>query len=190
MSAKPTTEEAPKKKGKMPLVLIVALVIGGGGFFAMKGKGKKHEEPEIKLGHVVALPKEILVNLREQETYLRVEVSLQLLEKVDEKKFEEYIPAVQNAFIMRLSGLEAKDIATPEDKQALKRVLCKDANDAIKLMGWKAPGTEGEEESDKEKDKKKKKKAEEDTSGEVEYPEFDSDTGPILKIYFTSFATQ
>lgn len=190
MSAKPTEDAAPKKKGKMPLIMIVALVIGGGGYMKMAGGKKKKEEPKIELGAVVPLPKEILVNLREQDSYLRVEMSLHLLKGVDAKKFEEYFPSVQNALIMRLSGLDLKDISTPEDKAALKRVLAKDANDAIHLAGYHAPGEEPEEESEKDKKKKKKHAEEEEESTEIEYPEFESDSGPILKIYFTSFASQ
>ncbi|MBL8047590.1 MAG: flagellar basal body-associated FliL family protein [Chthonomonas sp.] len=170
--------------------MIVALVIGGGGYMKMSGGKKKKEEPKIELGAVVPLPKEVLVNLREQESYLRTEVSLHLLKGVDAKHFEEYFPAIQNAFIMRLSGLDLKDLTTPEDKAALKRVLAKDANDALHVAGFHMPGEEPAEEEDSKDKKKKKKHAEEEESTEIEYPEFDSDTGPILKIYFTSFATQ
>ncbi|MCE9558055.1 MAG: flagellar basal body-associated FliL family protein [Armatimonadetes bacterium] len=189
MSEKPAAAaDAPKKKGKMPIILILALVIGGGGFFMMKGKKKPNHEPEIKLGEIVAFEKEFLVNLREQDSYLRTEIAVQLKEKVDPKAFEKVLPAIQNAFVMRLGGLSKADVVTMEDRTRLKRILARDANEVLKLV---MPAKEEVEETKKEKEKREEHEAEMAKPGyKPEFPEFDSDTGPILKIYFTSFATQ
>jgi len=177
MSAKKAEPaEGGKKKGKMPIMLVLALVIGGGGFFMMKGKGDKKKEPEVKLGEIAPFPKEFLVNLKDGG-YLKTEIALQFKEGFDVKtKFEHEAAAVQNEFVLILSDLKSDDVKSFANKLALKKKLAEAANEVL---------NEGAEEKEK---KKKKKKS--DEGEEPENPSWDSDQGPVLKVLFTSFATQ
>lgn len=203
-------EEAPKKKGgKLPLILVLVLVLAGGGFFMMKGKGKKHKaKPAVVLGEIHPMP-EFLVNLKGGVTYLRMEIGIQTTKGFEKKKVEEHMPALRDAVLMVLNSKGLKDIASNESKEALKKELAGAMNKALKAS--EPPEEEAEEEPKKKKKKKKKKHSEDsahekkssksdeesdeesdssDEESEEELPEGMDGAGPILKVYFTNFATQ
>lgn len=175
--------EKKKKGGKLPLILVVVVVLAAGGFF-MKGKGK--EEPKVKLGKIESLGDEFLVNLADGKTYLRAAVSVHI---ADGKKIgagpkgDDYTVA-RDAVITVFKSKALREISDPEGLALLKREIAAAINKV-------APKEEGNEEAEKS-DKKKKKDDEESkpTDEEPENPEWDSDEGPVLKVYFTSFATQ
>lgn len=187
--------EAPKKKkGKLPLIVVLVVLLGGG-FFMMKGKGKK-EEPEIalaKLDAMVALPEEFLVNLAGGQTYLRTKIALLPAATAKKEEIDKATPAIMDAIYGRLRRTELKQINDPDGLQLLKRQLASDINWTLEKLN-----SHKEEES---QSKKKKKKDEHEELGpeeitkippadELDHPDWDSEEGPILKIFFQSFATQ
>jgi len=172
-------KEAPKKKGgKLPIIIALVAVLGGGGFFMTKGKSAKKEKPAVELGEIQTMP-EFLVNLRDGNTYLRTEIALQTKKGVEKEKFDKVGPAVRDAIITTLTAKSIEDIRSVEGKDKLKKQLAKAINEV-------AEDAEDKEEATKDaepKDKKVQKIVEIHT-------DWDSQTGPVLKVFFTSFATQ
>ncbi len=182
--------DAPKKKGKLPMILVVALVLGGGGFFMLGGKKEKKAEPELALGEIIPFEEKFLVNLRDQDTYLQASIAVHLDKHFKKEAFEKNLAAVQSAVVLRLSTLSKADAASEEGKLALKRLLALDMNRALEALAE----DHGEEKKDDKKKKKKDEHEEEELTDvpadEREFPQFDSESGPVLKVYFTSFAMQ
>lgn len=149
----------------------------------MKGKGDKDKGPKkIELGEPVVL-KEILVNLAgDTDTYLKTEIALQCDKTYDPKELEKDAPIINNAIILILKGKKPSELKDLDGLRKLQREIAKKVNEAL-------PPKEGEEKDSKE-EKKSKKHKEEDADSEPDHPEFDSDTGPVRKVYFSSFATQ
>lgn len=171
-------EEAPKKKSKLPIILILVLLLGGGGFFVMKVKGGK--KPEIKLGSDKAVElKEFLVNLRDPGVYCRTEIGLVTAEGTDPKLIEDHMSAVRDAINLRLSSKTLHQLQGTAQLKVLKREIAKDVNAALAVDG-NAPGA-AKSDDPKPADSKPTPPL---------HPDWDSDTGPVLKVYFDSFATQ
>jgi flagellar FliL protein len=214
--AKPEATEKPekKKKGKLPIIIVLVLVLAGGGFFMMKGKGgEKKKEPPITLGEKVSLG-DFLVNLRDGKTFLQTNIVVHLAKgkKLGEGGGGEgegeaagpstELAALQSAIIVTLSSKTLDEIRTPEGKLALQRELAEVLNKEIELEekgagkeekkeGEKAKEGEQPKEGEKAKEGEKDAKAKEgEAKKEPEHPDWDSDKGPVLKIYFTKFATQ
>lgn len=184
MSEKAADE--PKKKGKLPVVLILAIVLGAGGFFGMKMRGgdAKKEEPKIELGPIVEIKDEFLTNMADRTSYVRTKISLQFRKDFKAEHLEEEMAAIQDVINMQLQATSPKDVSTPAGMRHLKESLATSINKLLKE-------NEPKEEKDEDSKKKKKKKSEDDEDGEVEIPEgWDSAEGPVLKVLFVSFATQ
>ena len=175
-----TESVAPKKKGKLPVLIALVAVLGAGGFFAMKmkGGGAKHK---AELGEIVKLD-EILVNLKEPNTYARTDISLQLQKGFEKKKLEDKVDAVRDAIILRLSSKSLREVNTLEGKLELKREIAGSINAMISGDAHGASESKGQ---DQEKGVSEKKEPKKPTN-----PDWDSDTGPVLKVYFANFATQ
>ena len=178
-------EPQKKKKSKLPMIIMLVVVLLGGGFFATKGKGEK-AEPEVKLGAIEPLG-EFLVNLSDGRTYLRAEISVHV---ADTKKIgagpkhDDYTVA-RDAVIAVLKSKSLKQVSTEKGIAELKKEIAKAINKSIP----------DDDEKGKKKRKKKKKdedeeEEEESEEEESEHDDWDSETGPALKIYFTNFATQ
>lgn len=184
--------EAPKKKGKLPIILILAVVLGGGGFFGMKmrGGGEKKKEPAVKLGAIVEIKEEFLCNMAERASYVRAKISLQLVkEGFEAKKIEEDMAAIQDTINMKLQSTSVKEVATLAGMRKLKQELAADINKVLSEHKEEEKHEEADEKDDKDKKKKKKKHEEEEEPEEI--PEgWDSAKGPVLKVLFVSFATQ
>lgn len=178
--------EGKKKKGKLPVILAVVAVLGGGGFFAMKGKGEEKEEPKVALGEIVSVG-DFLVNSR-GGAYIKTEISLHLAKDAHldphggggghGEKAEPPAP-VRDAIVSVLSDQSVEDVMTMKGKARLKALLAKAINHAVHSLH--------SEENDKKKGKKKDDGHEEP---EVVDKSWDSQEGPVLKVYFTSFAVQ
>lgn len=193
-------EAAPKKKANMmPVIAALILVLGGGGFFMMnKGGGEKASEPEIALAHHGAEDVgEYLVNLKDG-SYLSTKIALHCAEGETVSsagdghgKGGEVYPFVKDAIISVLTSKTLDGITSVEGKQQLRRELAYRVNHAAHTFMHK-----------EEKGSKKKSKKDEDhghSDGvpeelkpgyEPEYPEWDSDEGPVLKVFFMTFTTQ
>lgn len=185
MSEQANTE--PKKKGKLPIVLILAIVLGAGGFFGMKmrGGGEKKKEPEIKLGAMVEIKEEFLTNMAERSSYVRAKIALQMKEGYAGKT-EEDMPAIQDAINMKLQDTSVREVATLEGMRKLKRELAASINKILAEHEEKK-----DEHKDEEGDKEDKKDKKEEKPEKEKIPEgWDSAKGPVLKVLFVSFATQ
>lgn len=188
-----TVEETPKKKGgpKLPILLALVILLAGGGYFAfkLKSSGKSAEKPKVELGEVVALD-EFLVNLNSGTAYLRAEISLQLRKGYEKAEFDKNLAAVRDAIVMELSSRQMTEVTTTEGKIALKRQLAESIN-AVLAISEPAKN----EKPEAGKGPKGKKPAEDlaptpSKPGEPTNPDWDSDEGPVLRVFFTGFTTQ
>jgi len=184
-------KEAPekKKKGKLPMIVILAVVLGGGGFFGMKmrGGGEKKKEPEVKLGAVVEIKDEFLINMAERASYVRAKISLQFKEGFDAAKLEHEMAPIQDAINMKLQSTSIRAVATLDGMRKLKKDIAADLN---KLLEESEEKKDGEKEKGKDKEKKHSDDGDE-KEGKTKIPEgWDSAKGPVLKVLFISFATQ
>ena len=180
-----------KKKGKMPVIIAVVAVLFGGGFFMMKSKGGAKKEPEIKLGKIVEMD-EKLVNLTDQATFLRTTIAFHMKEGFDEAKMKDVMPAVEDSVVTTLKALGPNDVRSAKNLVRLKRDLAAKINEVLHTV-VKDPHAEDAKTDEKKdsKDKKDKKKHEApEPPSEPEHPEWDSDEGPVLKVYFKAFAIQ
>lgn len=198
MSEAPAAAEAEpkKKKGKLPVIIALVALLGGGGFFVMKSKGAKKGKPPVKLGPISDIKDEFLVNLRDSSgNYLRVAVSLQFADGTKAEEVEKSMPAIQDAINMRLRAKSLSDVRTLDGTRELKREIAADINAVLddgtkKDDAAKTPDKpeEGKTEGDK-KDDGKKDDAPKDSGDPI--PEgWDSAKGPVLKVLFRSFAWQ
>lgn len=196
---KEATEEVKKKKGgKLPIVIALVAVLAGGGFFMMKAKGGAHEPPPLKLGAIEPL-KEFLVNLKEGNVYLRTEIALHLKDGFKKEDLDKSLPAIEDAVVTLLGARGSAEIRTLDGKAKLKQDLAAAINKVLEAAEKAAhPEEEAHDASAEEKgqdkaaqDKKDAKDAKKDAEpSEPQHPDWDSQTGPVLKVYFTSFATQ
>lgn len=180
-----TAAEAPAKKGKSKLPVLIALVavLGGGGFFAMKMKGGG-EKKKVELGEIVKL-EEILVNLKEPNTYARTDISLHLEKGFEKKKLEDKIDAIRDAIILKLSSKGFSDVRSLEGKYALKREIAASVNHLFADGSTSEPAK-----SEKKDDGAKAEENSDKHPANPKHPDWDADSGPVLKVYFANFATQ
>ncbi len=211
MSDAPAPDAGKKKKGgKLPIIIVLAAVMAAGGFFGMKSRPVPVvKEPEAELGAVVPLTPEFVVNLRERNYFLRAEITLQM-----DKNSKIHLGgggdghggkggpapeeiALRDAIQQRLSSMSIEDLKRPNFQQRLRRLIAADANHVLHIVAHVE-----EDPKDAKKDKKKEKEKKKEHHGPLtfdnvlehsedwEFPDWDSDEGPILKVYITSFATQ
>lgn len=197
MSEGKAAAEGGKKKGKMPMIIALVVVLAAGGFFGSKmGGSKEKKAPPIELGEIVSLG-EFLVNLSDGQTFLKTDISVHVAkgQHLAEPSggghgAKEEPPApVRDAIIAVLSSQDLKTVSTPEGKLALKKALAAAINAAVP---HKEEG-EDKEKGDKEEKGHKKKKSKdhgEEEEEEILDETWDAQHGPVLKVYFTNFATQ
>ena len=196
--------EGVKKKGKkLPVILGLVLILGGGGFFMMKGKGKdQKKEPEIKLAKVeIELKDEFTINLSDGMTYARFKVAFLPKEGFQTATFDAHAGEVADAVITVIKSTKKDETLTEAHLTAMKLKIAAKLNKIFKEEEHK----EEEPESDKDKKtmkkgdegevdshgKKKKSSQGEEPAKKEEIPEgWHSAKGPILKVFFKAFATQ
>ena len=186
------SDDAPKKKGgKLPIIIALVAVLGGGGFFMTTGKKDAKKEPEIALGKVeVLLPDEFIVNMADGQTYIRAKVALLPKEGFVAEDLKAHDAQLSDIVIRILKSTSPRDVVTDLQITKLKRKIAFEINKALHEYSHEEPAK-------KETTKKKKKKltpeeeAEQAAAAEEEIPEgWDSAEGPILKVFFKTFATQ
>ena len=200
-------KEAPaegKKKGgsKLPMIVALVMFLAGGGFFMMKGKGapaaKKVEAPV--LGAIEPV-KEMLVNLAGGTSYLKIEVALHMVKDFKKEELEKNKEAVTDSILLCLKSKKLSDIQSPDQLKALKEEIAenvnkileagKDPKDADKDADKSKDSDSEKKDGDKKDGDKDKSKDGDSKSDRPKLPDgFDSAKGPVLKVYFTSFATQ
>lgn len=218
MSDAPEKEKKEKKKGgKLPIIIALVVVLGAGGYFATsKKKGPEKPVKEVpKLGTVMDLG-EFTVNIGgSASSYLRAKISVHLDSKAAAGGGDGHgggggaDPSLQDVVVQILSEQSAEDILSSEGKNLLRRRLAYELNHRMHQVHPAEEKDKKEEEESKEKDKEKSKDDEEGHDKESskdeehgdghggtpwldkpEYPDFDSDEGPVLKVYLTDLAVQ
>lgn len=193
--AEKAAEEGKKKKGsKLPLIIGIVALAGGGGFFAAKGQGgKKVEEKKVELGEIEPLG-EFLVNLSDGRTFLRAEISVHVVkgEHLDPHAAggkgghgggESAPPApIRDAVIEVLTSQSLAGVSSAAGKAKLKKQLAAAINEAAHALHPPEPGKDKGHGEKKEDEKKEK--------ADDGHKDWDSAEGPVLKVYFTNFATQ
>lgn len=168
-----------KKGGKMPLIVVLVAVVGAGGFFGMKMKSGPAKKPEVKLSAEPAVDfKEFLVNLKDRGVYCRAEISLGTAEGADAKAIADHTAAIRDVINLRLASKTLDQVSTLAGLKLLKREIAFDANTA--LLGFDPKGA----------DALKALKNPDDPKTKFDKSDWDSDTGPVLEVYFDSFVTQ
>jgi flagellar basal body-associated protein FliL len=188
-------KEGAKKGSKMPVIIAAVLVLAGGGYFMMS-KGKSSEpqkQPDVILGEKMDLG-EFVTPLKDGKTFLQVQVVVQLGkdEHVGEAAGGEHSgaaapdPLARNAVLTVLRDTGPEDIQTNEKLSVLRQRIAWQINHDVEVAESFAPPKEGG-------GKKRKKKKGEAEKFEVlpvkerEYPELDSDDGPVRIVMFTKF---
>lgn len=170
------------------IIIAAVAVLGGGGYFAMnKGGDAEPAEQKVELGEMYPLG-EFLVNLADGRTFCKAEITLHLAKDVylvegggdKKKKGGPGDDHIRDAVNLVLSSKTLEEVSTVEGKMALKREIARAVNEAAG-KGSESKSEEGSEDA----------KGEEGTEVVTEAKsDWDSDTGPVLKVYFRSFATQ
>ncbi len=185
MSEAAPTEEKKKKKGKGPVLIVVISILFAGGFFGMKMKGGGEKvKPAVELGKTVDMD-EMLVNLSNVETYLRTTIALHLRKDFEETKLKDSMAAVQDAVLSVLKAKSPNDLRSASALPKLKVEIAERVNEVLKSVtpaehGEAEPTESAEKPDPKAKPEKKKR----------EHPDWESDEGPVLKVYFKAFAIQ
>ena len=157
--APPAEGEAPKKKGKL-LIIILALVgvivLAGGGLAAWllmsapdKSKKAKAGAEEDADGHgeegdgegeeghddehppVYEKLEQFTVNLADQETYLQTEIQLMVASPEVQAKIKARMPEVRDAMIRLLSSKTPEELTMPEGKTKLAEEVQKEINGVL-----------------------------------------------------------
>lgn len=160
--------EKPGKSSKMLVLIMLAVVLAGGGFFGMKimGAAKGKEAPKPKVGEVLEL-QEFLVNLKDK-TWLKVSLALGIAEGAElhaaggghGEGAATDDPKMRDIIIQVLTSKQLDDIVSPEGKEQLKADILAKLN-----------GSYGEHQGEHGK-------------GEG------GASGPFLEVYFTAFSYQ
>ncbi len=183
------TDAAPKKKGKLPIILALALVLGGGGFFMMKGKGKAEKaKPALALAEKETELEEFLTNTANPGVYVRAKISVRLTKDYTEEKFKAGMGDVRDAVLTVFNSAAPELITDAKRRPELKKELAEAINTAL----------EGPLEEDPKKDASKDGEAPKRRGKEKEIAnpkaeanaDWDSTSGPVLQVRFGALATQ
>lgn len=193
------------------MVLILGLMLGVGAFLGMKMKGgdAKPKKPEIKMSkEKPAELKEFLVNLAGGANYARIEIGLGMVEGSDPKLIEDHEAPVRDAINMCLKSKTLAELNAVDGLAKLKRELAATINETLKQFQTdkeKAEDKSDKKDSDSKSDKSKASDSKDDKSKDAakdkekdkdkgkeqpEHPEWDSDTGPVLKVYIVNLTTE
>ncbi|MEM4409757.1 MAG: flagellar basal body-associated FliL family protein [Candidatus Caldarchaeum sp.] len=180
--AQPAEDKKPTPKmGKLLVIGVLGLVLAGGGFFGFKfALGKSDEKSGPTVGKIIEL-EEFLVNLADEKTFLKAQIALGVKKGHKEEEIKEQLPRIRDAIIMVLTSKQPKQIATNAGKARLKKEILSAVNKLFK-----------EEDSPQENDDSANKKT--GSAGKAKdaetSPKSEPPKGPVVEVYFTSFATQ
>lgn len=188
-------QEAPKGEGKksskLLVIVLLAVVLGGGGFFGFKvmNAGSGDNKGPLKVGSTVEL-QEFLVNLADGKTFLKAGIALGIAEGMklghggDGHGGASEPPEVRDAIIMILTSKQPSELATTEGKEQLKREIISSLNRLLNQHSEHPKPEENRESSDKPTESPHQENEGSKVSEE------EPNRGPVLEVYFTSFATQ
>ncbi|MDD4881902.1 MAG: flagellar basal body-associated FliL family protein [Gallionellaceae bacterium] len=136
--------EQPKGKGKKKLLIIIALavvvllVLAAGAVLLLTPKpgadGKHGAEVAAEDEHPPVYEKleSFTVNLADGETYLQVEIHLQVADASVQEKLKQHMPEVRDAIIRLLSSKNAEELSVLEGKDKLATDVQKQLNDILR----------------------------------------------------------
>ena len=122
-------EAAPKKKGKMPIMIVAALVVGGGGFFMMKPKGK--EDHSVKPAKEVVSMGELTVNLKDNGVYLKFTAVLVPRLDYSPELLTHSMDAIKNYLVCKMPDYSLAQTRTFEGKKAIQKQIAEGINDLL-----------------------------------------------------------
>lgn len=198
-------KEAPvaKKKGKLPVIIALVAVIGGGGFFAMKMKSGGPKKVEIKAGPPEPLDKEFLVNLKGPNSYLRTEITLEVRDGVTKEELDACTPEIRGAIIQIFRSKTVDEVSASETRSLRKEIATALNVVLIRHMSEEEKKKQKDFEKAAEDEKSSSKKDDGDKSTNSDDKSTKSDdkaddkgedwvcpAGPVLDIDFTNFTTQ
>ncbi len=133
-------EQPPKKKGKLPLILGLAVLLAGGGggawFFMFKDKGAEAAPQQAKpqpLKPPVFVPLDAFtVNLAsENEQYLQMAATLRVLDQQAADAIKQYMPEIRHKALVLLSSKQASAISSGEGRERLAEELRQTTNNVL-----------------------------------------------------------
>lgn len=163
----PRTEE--QGFNKLPIILIVISIIMAGGFFGARVRTDSINRKPVALARGETATVELdekLINLADKRTYMRATLAIHLREGFDPKVAEDEMAALDDAVIRVLGDKLPDEVTGSKNLRAVKKELAKAMN-AILAPKQKAQVTDGKE-----------------------HPDWDSEYGPVLKVYFRALAIQ
>ena len=188
-------KEAPagKKKGKLPVIIRLLALVGGGGFFGMKMKGGGPKKVEIKAAaETVPFDKEFLVNLNSQggNTYLRAELSLELREGYPKESLDPSMPAIKDTVIKILRSQRLQDVSADKTDDLQHTIAVAINKILVEHMKPEEKTAQDGFEKEAASEAKSTPKADGGSSDGDAKESFTCPAGPVLNVYFTSFTTQ
>lgn len=175
--SKEAVPEKKKKAGKLPIILGIVLMLAGGGYFIKVRGSAKSGPPPLKLAAAPETLKEFLVNLRDGRTYIRTTISLHFKEGFTKEELDKNLSAIRDAINGRLRATALQELNSLDGTQNLKQGIAEAVNERLESL-------EGKQGNKKELDASATKPA------KRLRPDWDSDKGPVLKVYFDDIATQ
>lgn len=132
-----------KKKGKLPLIIIMVVLIVAGVFIGMKAGGKKDGPPPlppIELGEIETLGSEFLANLADGRSYVRANIAVHLAKTFKGEELKKYLATLRDAVILCLSSKSMEEMNSLEGKESLKREIAYHINQVLEEVVEKKPG--------------------------------------------------
>jgi flagellar basal body-associated protein FliL len=157
-----------ERKSILPIVLIVVSIVMAGGFFGMKIRNDTISRQPIALAtgekSVIEMD-EKLVNLADKHTYMRVTLALHLRQGYDSDLISGNMAAIDDSVIRVLGDKLPDEVTGSKNLHMVKKELAFAINKVL------AP-----------------KQSLQISNGV--HPDWDSENGPVLKIYFRALAIQ
>lgn len=158
-----------ERLSKVPIVLIVVSMIMAGGFFGLKARADVISKRPVALAQgenaIIELD-EKLVNLADKRTFMRATIALHLRDGFDPNLITGEMAALDDTVIRILGDKLPDEVVGSKKLQSLKRELAKGINTIL------APKQKGR------------------VAATSEHTDWDSDSGPVLKVYFRALAIQ
>ena len=188
--------EGGKKGKKLPVMIALAVILLGGGFFGFKMVSGEGDEgpPPVTLGddtHIFNLG-EALVNTKDGGWFLQANVMLHLADGThlfgeggghdsgpSIETLSPYIDAVRSV----LAQQTLETLASDEGERLVKVAIAEAVNKVYHSMHDEEEEEEGEGHEEVEPEGEA-----EDGEEDVEHPEWHSQEGPVLKVYLTNYA--
>lgn len=134
-------EQPPKKKGKLPLIIglvvLIAAVGGGAWFFMLRDKSPDAEPQQVRAQPAkppLFVPLDAFtVNLSSEQSdqYLQVAATLKVLDQSAADSVKQYMPEVRHRILVLLSTKKVSEIASGEGRERLAEELRQTANNVL-----------------------------------------------------------